>query len=168
MKKNNSSLNLWISTVVAVLALLFFAYRTRSSDKQVHEVKSPSPVTSAPTRPEISKANLNLESATTSTLPANVPTTRDSLSENRNSVFDGPLPGSNFPTQGQAIQLGNNPPPTLPDDLRQQLEAPPPELPDDLKAQLNSEPPELPEDIKKAMINPPRVVTIDEVNNPPE
>lgn len=62
----------------------------------------------------------------------------------------------------------NAPPPELPEDLKRQLNLPPQELPEDLKAQLNSPPPELPEDMKKALSMPPRVVTIDEVNTPPD
>ncbi len=62
----------------------------------------------------------------------------------------------------------NAPPPELPEDLKRQLALPPQELPEDLKAQLNSPPPELPEDIKKALSMPPRVVTLDEVNTPPD
>ncbi len=60
------------------------------------------------------------------------------------------------------------PPQELPEDLKRQLALPPQELPEDLKAQLNSPPPELPEDIKKALSIPPRIVTIDEVNTPPD
>jgi hypothetical protein len=62
----------------------------------------------------------------------------------------------------------NAPPPELPEDLKKQLAMPPQELPEDLKAQLNAPPPELPEDMKKALSAPPRIVTIDEVNTPPD
>lgn len=56
----------------------------------------------------------------------------------------------------------------LPPDLKQQLEGPPPELRDEVRAQLNSQPKQedLPDDIKRALTTPPRIVTLDEVNNP--
>lgn len=54
----------------------------------------------------------------------------------------------------------------LPPELEKQLNAPKPELPADLKAQLDAPPPELPEDMKRALMTAPRIVTLDEVNNP--
>ena len=69
------------------------------------------------------------------------------------------------PEKKESLPVGEA---ALPEDLRKQLEAEPPELPEDMKAQLGTqpEPKELPDDIQRAMKMAPRIVTLDEVNNP--
>ena len=54
----------------------------------------------------------------------------------------------------------------LPYDLQQQLDNPNPELPEDLKQQLITPVDKLPDDMIESMKTPPRIVPIEEVNDP--
>ena len=162
-KRSTSQINLWISLLVAVLALVFLAYHYRMPEPDGSQRNG----STAPVRPPQSSPGQPPEALPSPAPAAAMETARP---------VDANLP----PDMAQALR---NPPPELPADLKAQLQAPPPELPADLKRQLMAPPPplppdlkaqlqgpkpELPDDIKKAMRTPPRIVTLDEVNTPPQ
>ncbi|MFN8392658.1 MAG: hypothetical protein U0136_20370 [Bdellovibrionota bacterium] len=175
----NRSLNLAVSVVVALAALVYFSLRGNgtqpSSSTQSGPPQTGAGSQRASTNPlppaSLSKGPVvpsSASSAKASGAPDTAPAPQGQIlppgiPADRITVTEAPGPVT-LPADLQA-QL-DKPHQELPEDLKKQLSAPPPELPADLKAQLNAPPQELPEDIKRALNTPPRIVTIDEVNNP--
>ena len=185
MKKGkNSSFKIATSLLIALVALVYFGWGA-GSEKESSEVEKLSTIDKAPNTPQTSGSGtaslnpLDAQGAVANTeatpegeqedqlvdmrrqAPSDVEIP-EGLPEDLARALKGPPP--EIPEDIKA-QL-KAPPPELPEDLKRQLSAPPPELPDDLKQQLNAPKPELPEDIKKALKSKPKVVSIEEVNNP--
>lgn len=170
-KSSMSGLNFLFSLLIAGIALWFFAGGStkQSDDKQPlvqtqenesAEKKSAAKVASQPEDPSFQKAAVSSPYESTMA-PESAPS--DLPEGLRRQIMNSP---TTLPPEMQA-QL-EAAPPELPEDLKKQLAMPPRELPADMAAQVMGAPPELPDDIKKALKTPPRVVTVEEVNTPPE
>lgn len=177
--KKSKQINLVFSIVVGIAALAFFAYSSSPSEQraeprpiveeiapsQVRDLSSTEPSSAqapGPTPGTVFPHQAVLGSApVTAPDPSTIP---EDLPEDLRQQLLAPPP--ELPEDLKA-QL-NAPPPSLPQDLKDQLANQPKELPADLQRQLAAPPPELPDDIKEAMKTPPRVVTIEEVNTPPD
>ena len=161
-QKRRSQLNFIISSVVAVGALVFFAYLKRPDNKSVEVAPSPAEPASKITEVQKAAVETQASSPQTTDLPGLnkvVELPKEMTDAMKNASVELP-PDLKAQLEAQ--------PPELPEDLKAQLNGPPPELPADLKAQLEAPAPELPEDMKRALATPPRVVTLDEVNTPPD
>ena len=146
-QKKISKLNVWISLITLAIAFVYFG------------------IFGYPSKPKES-------------LPATAMTANDthgsspapSVNNKVLSIADQ-APSATSPSS-QAKAAGQNPA-AIPEDVSEQLntepaETPPDITPPDIKAQLDQAQPELPEDIKRAIATPARIVSLDEVNTPPD
>jgi type IV secretory pathway VirB10-like protein len=167
-KSSKNGFNFAISIVIAGLAFWFFTGEAKDKKPQTANAKQQAEKTPQNKIQNKQPADFSRNvAASTSDIPPEVNGQESAPSDLpeglRRQIMNSP---TSLPPEMQA-QL-DAAPPELPEDLKRQLAMPPRELPADMAAQVMGNPPELPDDIKKALKTPPRVVSIEEVNTPPE
>ena len=175
MAKPKSKNNLLITILIAIGGLVYFSLLSEKSPRenivirqnQVEKLQKTEPANSLAV--EGDKTGLVDSSSKNRELESRDPNMLGNL---------GKLPNRNLASNSGTQSIGGNVqtlkidpkdiPAELPEDLRQQLLNPPTDIPPELAAQINAPRGEVPDDIKRALQQPPRTVSAEEVNLPPE